>query len=130
MTSQEVAVAGHARRMVLTLVVDDDPAVVELVASLLSGAGHDVTTAADGARAHDLLLGGSFDLCVLDHDLPGMTGLEIAGAARAAGSETRFVLVSGHRWLGRQRLDPVDEVVEKPFDPEVFLRLVEELLAP
>lgn len=116
--------------MVLTLVVEDDDAVLDLIASLLRSAGHEVTTAGDGRQAHDLLLGGTFDLCVLDHDLPGMTGLEIAGAARAAGTETRFVLVSGQRWLSRQRLDAVDELVEKPFDPEDFLRLVDELMAP
>lgn len=115
--------------MVLTLVVDDDPAVLELLASLLGGAGHEVTTASNGREAHDLLLGGSFDLCVLDHQLPGMTGLEIAGAVRAAAIDTRLVLVSGVRWLGRQRLDPVDELVEKPFDPADFLRLVDELMA-
>ena len=116
--------------MVLTLVVDDDPAVLELLTSLLGGAGHQVRTASNGREAHDLLLDGSFDLCVLDHELPGMTGLEIAGAVREAGIDTRLVLVSGVRWLARQRLDPVDELVEKPFDPADFLRLVDELMAP
>ena len=115
--------------MVLTLVVDDDPAVLELLTSLLGGAGHEVRTASNGREAHDLLLGGSFDLCVLDHELPGMQGLEVAGAIREAGIDTRLVLVSGVRWLSHQRLDPVDELVEKPFDPEDFLRIVEELMA-
>lgn len=116
--------------MVRTLVVDDDPAVLELLTSLLGGAGHEVTTAGDGLEARGLLLDGAFDLCVVDHELPGMTGLEIAGAVRDAGIDTRLVLVSGVRWLGRQRLDPVDELVEKPFDPDDFLRLVDELMAP
>ena len=116
--------------MVLTLVVDDDPAVLDLVASLLRDAGHEVTTAMNGVAAHDLLLDGSFDLCVLDHDLPGMTGLEVAGIARSAGVDARFVLVSGQRWLAHQRLDPVDEFVEKPFDPEEFLQLIDTLMAP
>jgi two-component system, OmpR family, alkaline phosphatase synthesis response regulator PhoP len=115
--------------MVVTLVVDDDVAVLDLMASLLRGVGHDVTTATDGLEARDLLLGGAYDLCVLDHDLPGMTGLEVAGAARAAGSGSRFVLVSGRRWHTGQRLDQVDELVEKPFDPRDFLRLVDELVA-
>jgi CheY-like chemotaxis protein len=116
--------------MVLTLVVDDDPAVLELLTSLLGGAGHQVSTEIDGRKAHDLLLGGSFDLCVLDHELPSMKGLDVAGAVREAGIDTRIVLVSGVRWLSRQRLDPVDELVEKPFDPEDFLRLVDELTSP
>jgi len=116
--------------MVRTLVVDDDPAVLELLTSLLAGAGHEVTTAADGLEARALVLDGSYDLCVVDHELPGMTGLEIAGAVREAGIDTRLVLVSGVRWLSRQRLDPVDELVEKPFDPDDFLRLVDELMAP
>ena len=116
--------------MVRTLVVDDDPAVLEVMATLLDDAGHEVSTAADGLTARDLLADGSFDLCVLDHDMPGMTGLDVARTLREAGSPTRFVLVSGQRRLVGQRLDEVDEFIAKPFDPEHLLRLVEELLAP
>lgn len=116
--------------MVLTLVVDDDPAVLDLVASLLRGAGHDVTTATDGTTARDLILAGRYDLCVMDHELPGMNGLAVARDVREAGCETRFILVSGLGWSNRRRPDPVDELVEKPFDPEHLLRLVAELTAP
>lgn len=116
--------------MVLTLVVDDDPAVLDLVATLLRGAGHDVTTAADGTEARDLILAGRYDLCVMDHELPGMNGLAVARAVRDAGCETRLILVSGLGWRSRGRHDQVDELVEKPFDPEHLLRLVAELTAP
>lgn len=101
--------------MVLTLVADHDPAVTDLVATTLRGAGHDVTTAVDGNEARDLLLGRRFDLCVLDHELPGLGGLEVAATARDAGSETRFLLVPHH--------------VDDSLAPEHLLRLVEQLVA-
>ena len=115
--------------MVDTLVVDDDLDVLEFVAALLGRAGHEVTTSANGLEAFDLLLAEDFDLCVLDHELPGLTGLEIAGAFRETGRDTRFVLVSGLSRLKLDGVEPVHQFVRKPFDPDHFLTIVEELLA-
>lgn len=115
--------------MVKTLVVDDDDGVLDLVATLLRRAGHDVTTAGDGRAAYELLLVEAFDLCVLDHELPGMTGLEIAGALRATGRETRFVVLSGLARLQREPLEAVELLVQKPFDSARFLSVIDELMA-
>ena len=114
--------------MVNTLVVDDDADVLDLMAALLGRAGHEVTTSANGLEAFDLLLAQDFDLCVLDHELPGLTGLEIAGAFRETGKDTRFVLVSGLSRLKLEGEEPVHEFVRKPFDPDQFLTIVEQLL--
>ena len=116
--------------MVNTLVVDDDVDVLEFVAALLVRAGHVVTTSGNGLEAFDLLLAENFDLCVLDHELPGLTGLEVAGAFRETGKDTRFVLVSGLSRLKLDGAEPVHQFVRKPFDPDQFLTIVEELLAP
>lgn len=115
--------------MVSTLVVDDDVDVLDFVAALLGRAGHEVTTSVNGLEAFDLLLAEDFDLCVLDHELPGLTGLEIAGAFRESGKDTRFVLVSGLTRPKLEGVEPIHEFVRKPFDPDQFLRIVEELLA-
>lgn len=114
--------------MVNTLVVEDDAGVLDLVASLLSGAGHDVTTVTDGLQAFELLTDESFDLCVLDHELPGMNGLNIAGALLAQGSRTRFLLISGSARIDFTGLAQREHFMSKPFEPDQLLKLVEELM--
>lgn len=111
-------------RVVRTLVVDDDPDLLDLVASLVRRAGHEVVTAVDGSAAHELLAEGDFDLCLLDNDLPGMAGADVARALREAGSRTRFILVSGLTRLKHARPEAVDAVVEKPFDSAELLHVV------
>lgn len=67
------------------LVVEDDPEVRELLELLLKGEGHHVMTAADGVRALDIVMRGSFrpDLLLADYNLPnGMNGLEVAAKLR------------------------------------------------
>lgn len=111
------------------LVVDDDDDMRDFVASLLRRDGHETTTAADGLDAMDLLLAGDFALCVVDHQLPGLTGLEVVGAYKASGRTTRFVLMSGLERLKPERLTAADEFVRKPFDADQFLAVVRRLLA-
>ena len=66
---------------------------------------------------------------MLDGELPGLTGLEVAGAFRATGKDTRFVLVSGLSRLKLDGAEPVHQFVRKPFDPDQFLTIVEEQAA-
>lgn len=58
------------------LLVDDCDAVRFLVTSIMNGQGYNVTTAANGQEAFDLLIASpSFDLIVLDLTMPIMGGL-------------------------------------------------------
>ena len=108
--------------MVRTLVVDDDVDVLELVAALLERAGHEVTTSANGLEAFDLLLAEDFDLCVLDHELPGLTGLEIASAFRESGKDTRLLLVSGLTRLTLEGVEPSTASCASRSTPTTFSR--------
>ncbi len=70
--------------MARILVVEDEPAIAELVAINLRHAGHEVTIAADARQAQlevDAVLP---DLVVLDWMLPGQSGLALAGEWRRA----------------------------------------------
>ncbi|UFN45114.1 response regulator [Nocardioides okcheonensis] len=115
--------------MAKVLAADDDPDVLDLVATLLRRDGHQVTTTSDGRDAHRMLVTGKFDLCVLDHELPGMEGLEVAATVRASECKTRFVLVSGTTRLRYCHPDSVDAFVEKPFDAPGLLHVVRRLLS-
>jgi two-component system, OmpR family, alkaline phosphatase synthesis response regulator PhoP len=64
------------------LIVEDDPNIAELVALHLRDAGCTVTIENDGIRGHDRALRETFDLFLLDINLPKMSGLEICRAIR------------------------------------------------
>ena len=63
-------------RAVRVLAVDDNAVNLLVLDQLLSAFGHDVTKAAGGAEALDLLAAGPFDIVLLDIQMPGMTGVE------------------------------------------------------
>ena len=70
------------------LVVEDEPAIAELIAINLRHAGYDVTLAATADQAQVAVDGVLPDLVLLDWMLPGQSGLQLAKRWRA-GSRTR-----------------------------------------
>lgn len=65
-------------RALTILLVEDEPLVAEVLMGLLQAMGHRVIHAHQGLQALALLSIESFDLALLDLDLPGIDGLELA----------------------------------------------------
>lgn len=65
------------------LLIEDEPNIAEAIRFLLTRDGLRVSHAAEGAAALMLLRQDPPDLLILDHMLPGMSGLEILTAVRA-----------------------------------------------
>lgn len=65
------------------LVVDDDPAFVEMAVFCLKGAGYDVSTAANGHEAMDLLERQDFDLAMIDLIMPHVDGFRLIAMMRS-----------------------------------------------
>lgn len=66
------------------LVVDDEPAIVETVAELLTWEGHTVLTANDGAHGLDELRGSAkVDVVILDFMMPVKDGIQMLREIRA-----------------------------------------------
>lgn len=101
------------------LVVDDEPTVREVVVSYLRRDGHDVSEAADGHMALELLESDPPDLVVLDMMLPGVNGLDILRRIRASGSIPVIMLTAraeeSDRVAGLEL--GADDYVVKPFSP-------------
>ncbi len=73
---QSVEMLGELHRGNRVLVVEDEEINREVAISLLEDAGLDVATAADGAIAVDMASRESFDLILMDMQMPVMDGLE------------------------------------------------------
>ena len=78
------------------LVVDDDPLLLELIASMLADLGCDTVTARSGRDALGRLASDrSIDMLFADINMPGLSGVELAERARDFRPELRVLLVSG-----------------------------------
>jgi AmiR/NasT family two-component response regulator len=67
------------------LVADDDRLIVATLGQRLRGAGYEVIEAFDGPSALAACASAQPDLAVIDHSMPGMTGVEVARALAASG---------------------------------------------
>jgi EAL domain-containing protein (putative c-di-GMP-specific phosphodiesterase class I) len=77
------------------LVVDDEEAMLRLVSRSLSSAGYEVTIAADGRKAVELLAAASFDAVVSDIDMPRMSGIQLLQLVRQGDLDIPVILMTG-----------------------------------
>ncbi|MFO7171719.1 MAG: response regulator transcription factor [Bacillota bacterium] len=112
------------------LVVDDEPAIVELVAYNLRREGFDVLTAATGPEALEKATAEKPDLVVLDLMLPGMDGFAVCRELRKR-SEVPVLILSARgdevdRVVGFEL--GADDYVVKPFSPRELIARVKAIL--
>ena len=77
------------------LVVEDDLEVRETLEGMLRIEGHRVHGVADATQALECLASESFDLMITDHQMPGMTGAELARHLALERPELPVVLLTG-----------------------------------
>jgi ribonuclease P protein subunit RPR2 len=113
------------------LLVDDEPALRELLRVTFEGASIDVIEAASGEEALSLLTVGVPDAIVLDLRMPGIGGADLCRRLRRAEEtgDTPIVVLSGgdEADLERARKAGADEVMKKPFSPLELIAVVERL---
>lgn len=66
------------------LIAEDEAVTRTLLRATLTSWGYDVATTADGAEACAKLRAGGIDMCVLDWEMPKMTGLDVCKWARSS----------------------------------------------
>ena len=108
------------------MVVDDEPQLVRVLRGYLEQAGYRVTAAHSGSEALAQFQARRPDLVVLDLNLPGMDGFEVARAIRKLGDTPIIMLTAGveetDRLIGLEL--GADDYVPKPFSPrEVVARV-------
>jgi DNA-binding response OmpR family regulator len=115
----------------LVLVVEDDPAIADLVARYLRREGFGVHVETDGAAALAAVRRQRPVAVVLDVGLPTMDGVEVCRALRAAGDWTPVLFVTARddevdRVLGLEL--GADDYVTKPFSPRELVARVRTVL--
>ncbi len=112
------------------LVVEDDPALRDLVASTLEDEGYRVATAADGAEALEKVRADPPRAIVLDLMLPVMDGVAFLLACRADPRCREIpVVVTSARYQGAAGLAlGAAAFLAKPFDLDALVRTVARLL--
>ena len=78
------------------LVVDDEEQVVAIFRDLLTQQGYEVVSSDNGDDAIAKVTAGRFDLVLTDINLPGVDGLEVVRAAKAADKDTVVILITGY----------------------------------
>ena len=81
------------------LVVEDERALCESIAKGLRLDGYEVDTVFDGEEAMDIISTDSYDLIILDLNLPGMDGLDILKNMRENDNETNVLILSARGGL-------------------------------
>ena len=107
------------------LVIEDNPDNLLLVAMLLEPLEVDLRTAPDGPSGIAAAQAGPFDLILLDIQLPGMDGYQVARALRAIQplAATPIVALTSYAMVGdREKAlrEGFTEYLEKPINPDTF----------
>lgn len=103
------------------LLVDDDTIALELVSLLLDAAGAAVVRAHGGQEALDLLKSlPAPDVLLVDHQMPGVAGTDIARYVRSLPEPRPRVVAMSASPLPEADLALFDDFLSKPIDPDTL----------
>jgi two-component system, OmpR family, KDP operon response regulator KdpE len=107
------------------LIVEDEPALREIVADIFFAGDHDVRAVATGASGLAMLASWAPDVVISDLGLPDLPGEEVARVAAAMKPRPWIVMMSAET----ERLDAVrplaDAAFQKPFHLDEMTSLIE-----
>ena len=115
------------------LLVEDEPAIQELIAVNLTRAGHNVIRVADAEAAQRLVREALPDLILLDWMLPGMSGVELARRLRAdERTRTTPIIMLTARGEEADKVTGLetgaDDYITKPFSPRELVARIKAVL--
>jgi len=120
-------------RSIRVLIIDDEPALTELLSEQLSLEGCQVTTCNETLEAAELIDNrlDQFDLMITDQTMPGMNGLELATRALAINSQFPVIICSGYTdQLNQQSAADagIKRLLNKPVSKDELTSVINELM--
>jgi two-component system, OmpR family, phosphate regulon sensor histidine kinase PhoR len=113
------------------LVIDDEYGVRSGISQILEMEGYEVGEAASGREALAALENGSFDVLLIDYQLPDIDGLTLLRAVRAQKIASMTCMITAYANIDTAiaaTRQGIDFFLPKPFSPEDLLGVVETLL--
>ena len=111
------------------LLVDDQQSVREAISLLLSLDEHTVIEAGNGVEALDVFGREQFDLVITDFEMPNMKGNELARRIKQLSPAQPIVMITAYAERLGDSSNPVDALLNKPFQLEDLRRAMAELLS-
>ncbi|WP_281271835.1 response regulator [Oceanobacillus chungangensis] len=111
--------------------VDDQPGIRLLLTDILSSEGYQIMTAATGKEALDKIYSNTFDLIILDYNIPIIDGEKLLETLEKENKEVATIVISG---LVEKIMDKVEQsklvrkVIAKPFNISDFRLQVHSVL--
>jgi DNA-binding response OmpR family regulator len=112
------------------LIIDDDPAILALLSSMLAPWGLETITLSDPQQFWEVLVNTSPDLLLLDLEMPGVSGLELCQVVRqdAQRGDLPILVVTAHtdaQFLQQAFTAGADDFITKPvLGPELVTRVL------
>lgn len=114
------------------LIVDDEPDILTLLASVLGGEGYEILTAGDGVEGIERFQHEQPDLVITDIKMPRKDGLGVLRDIKATGSDVDVIILTGHSdevtAIDCLRAGAYDYLVKPLEDLEVMLSSIERAL--
>ena len=114
------------------LLVDDYADALEMWAFYLRYCGYEVETASDGHQALTLAMTSRPDVAILDVDLPGLSGIDVAKRLRAdpVTSGIGLIAATGHSHVVQRHPEAeglFHSILVKPCEPAVLLEEIQRI---
>ena len=124
--------AAVAARALSVLLVEDDATVAEVIVGLLATLGHRARHVGNGLAALAELKSADYDLALLDLDLPGIDGLQLARTIRAGVAPALPLIAVTARSVGDEdaqiRAAGMDALLRKPLTGAMLAEVIIEVL--
>lgn len=109
------------------LVADDDDLVRGLMRTVLANSGYAIVEAVDGEDAVQKCLAASFDLLLLDHNMPNLSGWDACVKIRRQKPEMKVLMLSG-AVQQNESADGQVRFLPKPFENHELVSAVGQML--
>ncbi len=121
--------SGNSKPAARILVVDDNPANLQLAGELLRGLNTDVSLANSGREALEISRKLDFDLIFMDIQMPGMDGIEATKRLRSEhpGRRTPIIALTAHSMTEQKAellIAGMDDCVSKPVSENQLAHIV------
>jgi two-component system OmpR family response regulator len=117
--------------IVNTLIVDDDKAVRETLSSILESEGYLVKTAENGKKALHICDKSSFDVALIDVELPDIKGTELLHRLKEKQPKMVRIIITGHPSIenaAKAVNEKADGYLMKPFNVPELLGMMKKLV--